>query len=860
MSDEQPQTIYLKNYAEPNFWVEHVALTFDLEPSATRVAAKLKLRRNGPGPLTLNGEDLKLHSIAVDGQVLTANDYELNNTNLTSKIEIGEECILETVVEIDPAANSRLEGLYVSSANFCTQCEAEGFRRITFYPDRPDVMATFDVTIRGDKAAYPVLLSSGNLSASGDLDDGRHFARWEDPFPKPAYLFALVAGDLGRVQDRFTTQSGRDVELNIYVDKGNENRCAYAMDALKRSMRWDEEKYGLEYDLDIFNIVAVADFNMGAMENKSLNIFNAKYVLANPDTATDGDYAGIEAVIAHEYFHNWTGNRVTCRDWFQLSLKEGLTVFRDQQFSADMRSEPVKRIQDVAVLRGHQFPEDAGPMAHPIRPDSYIEINNFYTLTVYEKGAEVIRMFHTLLGEDGFRKGIDLYFQRHDGQAVTCDDFAAAMADANDADLAQFKLWYQQAGTPEIEVAGDFDEAAGRYTLTLKQNLPDTPGQNNKQAMHIPVAVGLLDKEGNEVRGTEILNLKEREQSFVFEGLAATPIPSVNRGFSAPVKVRHNENDHAFLMAHDQDPFNRWEAGQQFATSTLLAMVADNSMAVPESYLSAYSTCLNDSGLEKAYQAQLLALPAASYVGDQMTIVDVEGIHSARECLRKQIAQTFNDELRDLYHGNQSNETYSPDAENSGRRSLKNQALFFLAALENEESMELLSTQFHGANNMTDRMEALWRLNDIDGSARQEALNAFYDRFKDDDLTIDKWFTVQATSSLPGTLDQVKKLLDHPVFNIRQPNKVRALVSGFTSWNILRFHERDGSGYDFLAEKAIELDGINPQIAARMLAPLGRWRRYDKDRQLQMKAALARIQDKPELSRDVFEIVEKSLA
>jgi aminopeptidase N len=860
MTASKPQTIFLKDYQQPNFWVEHAALTFELEPAKTKVLAKLSLKRNQPGSLYLDGEDLKLLSVKLDGQALDDQDYTITAGGLSISAPITDNCVLETVVEIDPAANSRLEGLYVSSGNFCTQCEAEGFRRITFYPDRPDVMATFDVTVIGEKAAYPVLLSNGNLTASEELPDGRHRATWQDPFPKPAYLFALVAGDLGHVQDHFVTRSGRRVELNIYVDKGNEDRCDYAMDSLKRSMRWDEEKYGLEYDLDIFNIVAVADFNMGAMENKSLNIFNAKYVLANADTATDVDYAGIEAVIAHEYFHNWTGNRVTCRDWFQLSLKEGLTVFRDQQFSADMRSAPVKRIQDVTMLRGHQFPEDAGPMAHPIRPDEYIEINNFYTPTVYEKGAEVIRMFHTLLGEGGFRKGIDLYFARHDGQAVTCDDFAAAMADANDTNLDQFKLWYSQAGTPEIKIADNYDGETGRYTLTINQHQPDTPGQSTKKAMHIPIAVGLLDKEGNEVKSTEILNLTASEQSFVFDDLPQAPIASVNRGFSAPVKVRVEEDNHAFLMAHDSDPFNRFEAGQQYATTLLLDMVPDPAKAIPASYLSGYRLCLEAKDLDKAYQAQLLSLPSQSYIGDQMEAVDVAGIHAARESLRKTLAESFTGHFHDLYHGNQSNEIYSPDAEGAGRRALKNCALYYLAALKTTDSLNLLIDQFESADNMTDRMAALQCLNEWDVPERQAALDAFYTRFKDDDLTIDKWFTVQATSPLPDTLDKVKALLDHPAFNIRQPNKVRALISGFTSGNILRFHEVDGSGYDFLASKAIELDSQNPQIAARMLAPLGRWRRYDKDRQLKMKAALGRVRDKSDLSRDVFEVVEKSLA
>ncbi len=870
MSESEPQAIHLKDYREPDYRVDHVELEFDLEANATRIKARLQLHRSeavaAATPLSLDGEDLVLLSIRLDGRPLGESEYRHDQKGLQLLCEMPAEAVLETEVEIDPEANTRLEGLYLSSGNFCTQCEAEGFRRITFYPDRPDVMATFTVEIRGPRAAYPVLLSNGNLVASGELPEGRHFARWDDPFPKPAYLFALVAGDLDRLEDQFATASGRQVELNIYVDKGNRERAHYAMDALKRAMRWDEEKFGLEYDLDIFNIVAVADFNAGAMENKSLNVFNAKYVLADPETATDSDYAGIEAVIAHEYFHNWTGNRVTCRDWFQLSLKEGLTVFRDQQFSADMRSGAVKRIQDVRMLRAHQFPEDAGPLAHAVRPESYIEINNFYTLTIYEKGAEVIRMFHTLLGEAGFAKGMALYFERHDGEAVTCDDFLAAMADANDTDFDQFRLWYSQAGTPEVVVSGHYDVAAGRFDLNLRQELADSPGQSGKQAMHIPLSVGLLDADGKDLIGDRLLDLRQSEQSYSFHGLSGPPVPSVNRGFSAPVKLV-TESDSAglaFQLAHDSDPFNRWDAGQRFATSLLVDMVrtgaAGGQMHIDGAYLEAFARCLETADQDKAYRALLLTLPAESYIGDQMAVVDVDGIHAAREALRLELADGNRETWLELYSGNQSNRAYSPDAAQAGQRALKNLALSYLAAGGGEPAAALLSEQFENADNMTDRMAALVHLNDLDRPERAAALADFHERYKGDNLTIDKWFAVQAMSELPDTLARVKALMAHPAFSLRQPNKVRALIGAFANGNALHFHAADGSGYRFIADRIIELDPLNPQIAARLAGSLGRWRRYDPDRQRAMQDELKRIQGQSGLSRDVYEITSKSLA
>ena len=878
MQSDQPAVIHLADYRPPDYLVETVTLDFDLTPEATRVTAQLALKRNpaagdGAPPLVLDGDELTLRGIAIDGHDLGPDDYALTDESLT--IPAPPAAFTLTVeTEINPKANTRLEGLYVSSGNFCTQCEAEGFRRITFFPDRPDVMSVYRVTMRADKAAYPVLLSNGNLLETAELPDGRHMAVWHDPFPKPAYLFALVAGDLAHVEDRFTTASGRDVTLRIHVEHGNEDRCAYAMDALKRAMRWDEERFGLEYDLDLFNIVAVSDFNMGAMENKSLNIFNSKYILANAETATDADYSFIEGVVAHEYFHNWTGNRVTCRDWFQLSLKEGLTVFRDQEFSADMRSRPVKRIQDVRALRARQFQEDSGPLAHPVRPDSYIEINNFYTATVYEKGAEVIGMMHRLLGRDGFRRGMDLYFERHDGQAVTCDDFAAAMADANGADLSRFKLWYSQAGTPELRVGGRYDADARTYDLTVAQHLADTPGQRDKAPMHIPVAVGLLDPAGNdmtvEIDGAAtsepLLHLTEAEQTFRFANVATAPVLSVNRDFTAPVTVKSDQSaaDRAFLMARDADPFNRWEAGQQYAADMLLGMVeAVQNGGAPEAdtaFIDALAHSLADDGQDKAFRAQVLALPSEDYLGDQMDVVDVDAIHAARQALRRAIAERLKDQLLTVYRGHQSNEPFSPDAASAGQRALKNGALAYLVELDDAGMLDLAAEQYRGANNMTDRMAALALLSDKDKPARVEALDDFYRRFAGDTVVIDKWLAVQAMSSLPDTLDRVTALLDHEAFSIRNPNKVRSLIGAFASGNALRFHGPDGAGYRFLADRVLELDPMNPQVAARLASPLGRWRRFDTARQALMRAELKRILAEPKLSKDVYEIASKSLA
>ncbi|MEQ8603276.1 MAG: aminopeptidase N [Marivibrio sp.] len=876
MKTEQPPVIRLSEYTAPAFAIPRTELSVDLDPSRTIIEARLSVERTDGDAesLTLNAEGMELLGLEIDGEAVPEDGYRLADEQL-SIAQVPERFTLTARVAIDPQSNTRLEGLYRSNGVFCTQCEAEGFRRIAPFLDRPDVLSTFRVTIRGDKEANPVLLSNGNLVESGGLDDGRHYAVWDDPFPKPSYLFALVAGDLGRLSDRFTTRSGREVDLHIYVEHGNEPRAEYAMDALKRSMRWDEERFGLEYDLDIFNIVAVSDFNMGAMENKSLNVFNAKYVLADPETATDGDFAAIEAIVAHEYFHNWTGNRVTCRDWFQLSLKEGLTVFRDQEFTADVRSRPVKRIQDVRALRARQFPEDAGPLAHPVRPDSYIEINNFYTATVYEKGAEVIRMLHSLLGEEGFQKGMRLYFERHDGQAVTCDDFVAAMADANERDLSRFKLWYSQAGTPEVSAEGRFDPDAKTYRLTLTQATRPTPGQPKKSALHIPIKAALIDADGRPAPlclegaelGTEtILHLTEDRQDFVFEGLDSAPTPSLNREFSAPIRLSQplDRDQRAFLMAADDDPFARWEAGQQYACDLLLEMIEalsrDEEPTVDPAFIRAMQKTLSDESLDDAFRAQVLTLPSEEYIGEQMKTVDVDAIHTAREALKRAMAVALKEDLLAAYQTRRANAPFSPDAAQAGKRALKNASLALLVAGGTADAAELARTQYDAANNMTDRMAGLSLMAAYALPGRDEALSDFRARFKDDEQVMDKWFAVQAASPQSDTLARVRELMNDPAFSMKKPNKVRALLGAFAAGNPVQFNRPDGSGYDFLAEQTIALDRLNPQVAARLIGPLGHWRRFDANRQARMKTALERVLAADGLSRDVYEIASKALA
>jgi len=881
MDKGSPRAILLKDYGAPAWWIETVDLSFDLRDGGTIVTSRLGLRRNLDrvrAPLVLDGQELELLSVTVGNRPLGLDDYAITPDHLTIPDLPGDQVEIEIVTRIHPEKNTALEGLYKSSGNYCTQCEAEGFRKITYFQDRPDVMAKYRVRVEGDKAAYPVLLSNGNLVDQGDAADGRHWALWEDPWPKPCYLFALVAGNLVHIEDRFRTRSGRDVTLRIYVEPGNEDKCAHAMESLSKSMKWDEDVYGLEYDLDIFNIVAVGDFNMGAMENKSLNVFNTKYILARPDTATDTDFLGIEAVVAHEYFHNWTGNRVTCRDWFQLSLKEGLTVFRDQQFSADMNSAPVKRIQDVTRLRQVQFAEDAGPTAHPVRPDSYIEINNFYTPTVYEKGAEVLRMYHTLLGAAGYRRGIDLYFARHDGQAVTTDDFLSAMRDANpDAgvDWEQFRRWYAQAGTPGVSGEGAYDPATRTYRLTLRQSLAPTPGQPVKLPMLIPVSLGLVGPDGKDqplrlageaaaIEGKRVLALTQAEQSFTFTDVPAAPVPSLFRGFSAPIKLAfdYTDADLTFLMAHDSDPFNRWEAGQTLASRLLLGLVADRAagrdMVVPKGFIDAIGATLARASEDPAFAALALTLPSENYLGQLMEEIDVDGIHAARNLVRTAIGRTHRDALLSAYRANAEQGEFSVSPEAIGRRACKNAALAYLMAADDAEGKALTLAQYRTATGMTDVITALALIADSDMPERGDALAAFAAKWQDEALVMDKWFMIQAASSRPDTLANVTALLAHPGFNIRNPNKVYSLIGGFTG-NAVAFHAADGSGYEFLADRVIELNRLNPQVASRMAKSFARWRKYDGERQAAAKVALERVAHTPDLSRDVYEIIARSL-
>jgi aminopeptidase N len=874
------KTTYLKDYTPPPYLVDHVDLRVELDPVATLVHARLQLRANPAagdpvGTLRLDGRQLELLQVTLDGSVLSPPAYHFDDQGLTLPA-VPPRFRLETLVRINPEANTALEGLYRAGGIFCTQCEAQGFRKITCYPDRPDVMARFTVTVVGDRERCPVLLANGNLTASGILDDGRHFATYDDPFPKPSYLFALVAGPLVAIEDRFTTVSGRAVKLQIFVEARNRGRCAHAMNSLKNAMRWDEETFGLECDLDEYKIVAVDDFNMGAMENKGLNVFNSRYVLADPETATDADFQGVEGVIGHEYFHNWTGNRVTCRDWFQLSLKEGLTVFRDQEFSADMGSRAVKRISDVRLLRNGQFPEDAGPMAHPVRPESYVEINNFYTATVYNKGAEVIRMVQTLLGVDGFRRGLRLYLERHDGQAATTDDFLAALADANAADLGQFRRWYSQAGTPLLAITGSYQAASGEYRLRVRQSCPPTPGQPIKEPFLIPLAVGLLGADGRDLPlqlagetapagTTRVLPVTAAEQSFCFVNLPAPPVPSLLRGFSAPVRVAfaYSAADLAFLFAHDSDPCNRWEGGQRLATQLLLAMIADiqggHPPGVPDQFLAAFRTALTDHRADPALLTLALTLPSETELAEAMAVADPGAVHAARQQLRRRLAESLAGDFAAVMAAMQEPGRYQLNSAAIGRRSLKNLCLAYLSLLETAELAKACVAQFEGADNMTDRLAALTCLASSSMPQREPALAAFYQRYQDDPLVVDKWFTVQAASSRADTLLQVQTLMRHPAFTLKNPNRVRALIGAFAHGNPARFHDSSGAGYRFLADRVLELDPLNPQVAARLVGALSRWRRFDASRQAMMSRELERIQAQPGLSRDVAEIVSKSL-
>lgn len=903
MKDTQATTIYLKDYQTPAFLIELTELYFELAEAGTRVRSRLHMRRNPElvgnqqDSLRLDGQDMQLLRLQLNDHILTTGDYQIDDESLTIKNLAGllgdapdSGFVLECETLIQPQDNTSLEGLYKSNTMFCTQCEAEGFRKITYYLDRPDVMAKFVTTVVADKKRYPVLLSNGNDIARGEFEDGRHWVTWEDPFRKPCYLFALVAGDLKYIEDHFITMSGRDITLRIFVEEKDLDKCDHAMLSLKNSMRWDEEVYGREYDLDIFMIVAVDDFNMGAMENKGLNIFNTSCVLANPATTTDMAFQRVEAVVAHEYFHNWSGNRVTCRDWFQLSLKEGFTVFRDAEFSADMGSRTVKRIDDVSFLRTQQFAEDAGPMAHPVRPDSYMEISNFYTLTIYEKGAEVVRMIRELIGDDKFRKGSDLYFDRHDGQAVTTEDFVCAMEDASGVDLSQFRRWYSQAGTPQVQVTGNYDASRQTYELLVRQSCPPTPDQSHKEPFHIPLRVGLLSADGRElplvlegetssvVLTERVLDVKRPLQSFVFTGVDSKPVPSLLRGFSAPVKLSfdYTRDELLFIMTRDSDGFNRWNAAQELAVDVIRDLLAAARLGATDftvypGLIAAYGELLDAAladargpqQLDQAMLAQLMALPSEAYLGELSAEIDVDGIHKVREYVANTLALAHADSFAQLYACCQSTAAYSADAASIARRALKNTCLAYMMRLPEPKYLHVCFEQYQAAANMTD-VDAALRL--LVNSAypqaaalRDQALADFYQRWKHESLVVNQWFSVQAISPRPGTLDHVRQLMTHEAFDMRNPNKVRSLISAFCNSNAVNFHHVSGAGYQFLADQVIVLNLANPQIASRLLTPLTRWRKYNADRQRMMKAQLQRIADQPELSKDVFEVVSKSL-
>jgi len=880
MKESQGKTIYLKDYTPPDYLIDETHLTFQLFETHTMVHSRLVMRKNPAaerhsGVLVLNGAELELVELVIDGRALDQAAYSVDGEEL-SVPGVPDDFILECVTKIKPQENTSLEGLYKSRVMFCTQCEAEGFRKITYYLDRPDVLSSFTTRIEADKVLYPVLLSNGNNIGSGDLDDGRHWVAWEDPFKKPSYLFALVAGDLKPVDDTFTTCSGREVELRIFVEEKDLDKCDFALASLKKAMRWDEEVYGREYDLDIFMIVAVDDYNMGAMENKGLNIFHSSCVLAKPETSTDQAFQRIEAIVAHEYFHNWSGNRVTCRDWFQLSLKEGFTVYRDSEFSADVGSRAVKRVEDVSFLRTIQFAEDSGPMAHSVRPESYMEISNFYTVTIYEKGAEVVRMQANLLGPELFRKGTDLYFERFDGQAVTTEDFVSTMEEVSGINLGQFRRWYTQAGTPRLEVSGKFDAEASTFTLHVKQSCPPTPAQPEKEPFYIPLTVGLLSQQGEslpltlagESVGDEtVLHVNEAEQDFVFENITSQPVPALLRGFSAPVKLHfpYSRDELMLLMQHETDGFARWEAAQQLAL-LVLGDLQSGRNEVDERLVSAFSSvlsaALNDSQ-DKAMLANLLILPTEAYLAEIAEVVDVDAIHQARESLRRHLASALDEQFLAVYQHCSSDACYAFNADEVARRSLKNSVLNYLVALDKEAYWSLARAQYDSATNMTDSSAALRAVVNNPGAdsqgLKQELLDHFYNTWKDERLVIEQWFAMQSAASIPDNLSHVKALMAHEAFDIRNPNKVRSVIGAFCHNNAVGFHQLDGSGYDFLAEQVIALNEINPQIASRLLTPLTRWKKYDEQRQQLMQVALRRVMELRGISKDVYEVVSKSL-
>lgn len=866
-TSKTPQTIYLKDYTPAPFLAQKTDLRFQIFEDKTIVTSTVDYEKNPIGKsqdLVLNGDHQTITEVLLNGQPFS--DYVIDDGKMTftnaAKLANGKFSLTITT-EIDPANNTALEGLYKSQGNYCTQCEAEGFRRITFFQDRPDVLSVFRVRIEAEKSRYPVLLSNGNLMAEGDLENGRHYTDWFDPFPKPCYLFALVAGQLVHIADSFTTMTGRKVDLRIYVRPGDEAQCGHAMQSLKKSMRWDEETYGREYELDRFNIVAVSDFNMGAMENTSLNIFNTALVLAQQETATDADFMSVEGVVAHEYFHNWTGNRVTCRDWFQLSLKEGLTVFRDQEFSADMNSRAVQRIDDVNTLRRMQFSEDASPLAHQVQPDSFIEISNFYTTTVYEKGAELIRMQHTLLGAENYRKATDLYFERHDGQAVTCNDFVQCMADASGRDMTQFFLWYKQAGTPTLQVSSYFDATQQRYTLSFKQSQPDTPGQTDKQPLHIPIAVGLLDAHGKEIQSTQVLEMTEREQSFSFEGITARPVPSILRNFSAPVKLLTDltDDDLRLLQIHDTDGFNKWEAGQTLALRNIERVMA-NPQADIATFIADFGNLISqglDEKTDKALLARALSLPEISVIAQNQAVIDPAAIDQARTFILTQIKRAHKDALVKLYDANTDTGAFAITPEAMGKRALRNVLLELLTITKGTGCAARAKAHYLNANNMTDRVAALACLADSNQPEREEVFEHFYQTYQHYPLVVDKWFKLQAMGNRESTFDDFAKLRQHPEFNIKNPNRVRSLYTAFSLYNPVKFHDPSGKGYALQRDVIIELNAINPQIAARQVNPFREWKRYTPQLQAHMQAALQAILDTPNLSNDVFEVVSKSL-
>jgi aminopeptidase N len=881
MKTDTPRPILLKEYRPPKYLVDTVNLDVALSAKHTRVRSRLKMRPNPAvdgkaGPLQLDGEMLELESVRLDGRPLHDSEYERTENELVlAKVPNGT-FTLDITTHCDPEANKALTGLYLSRGIYCTQCEAQGFRRITYFPDRPDVLATYTTRIEADRDEAPVLLSNGNPLERGTLDGGkRHYALWRDPYPKPCYLFALVGGKLVSYASDFTTASGRKVDLRIYVEPGKESRCAWAMDALKRAMRWDEERFGREYDLDVFNIVAVSDFNMGAMENKGLNIFNDGLVLASPETATDSTFIGIERVVAHEYFHNWTGNRVTCRDWFQLCLKEGLTVFRDQEFGADQRGTTVARIHEVRQLKARQFPEDSGPLAHPVRPDRYIEINNFYTATVYEKGAEVVRMIQTLLGRDEFRKGLDLYFERHDGQAATVEDFVACFEDASGEDLRQFMTWYAQAGTPELVCQLKYDARAKTADLTIAQVIAPTPGDAKKKPLHIPVRLGFLGANGQDLELTlasgqhledGLLEIRKRTETFRFRNVPSRPVPSLLRGFSAPanVTIELADADLEFLMANDSDLYNRWQAAQDYATRVLQAAVkairAGKPRPRPRDFIAALGVTLKDDRLDPGYRAQFLYLPSETDLA-RTTGRDVDplAIHKARNGLRKAIGTMLHEAFVDTYRRYEVKGPYSPAPEPAGRRALRNAALGYLTCRGRPEDLARTAAHFAHAQNATDEINALAMLSEVRSPERAKAFDIFYERWKEDHLVIDSWFAYQAVSPLPSSLATARKLTRHPLFSIKNPNKVRALIGAFASGNPVNFNRPDGAGYAFIADRVLEIDAFNPQIAARLLSAFRSWKALEPERRRHARKTLQRIAKTKPLSHDTFEIVSKML-